>query len=158
MRFSKGALLVPLLAHLSLAKPAPGKSTTGCNGTDTFDYIVVGSGPGGGPLAVNLAHAGYSVLLLEAGQNHTEKESQQIPAFFGEAQFDAEQGWWFYVKHFDDEAESAKDSKLVWTQPNGERGSAPIPRKARSSSASGTRVPGHWWMRHAQRRRHCVSV
>ncbi|GJN80681.1 choline dehydrogenase protein [Purpureocillium lilacinum] len=120
MRFSKGALLVPLLAHLSLAKPAPGKSTTGCNGTDTFDYIVVGSGPGGGPLAVNLAHAGYSVLLLEAGQNHTEKESQQIPAFFGEAQFDAEQGWWFYVKHFDDEAESAKDSKLVWTQPNGE--------------------------------------
>ena len=33
----------------------------------TFEYIVVGSGPGGGPIASNLARAGHSVLLLEAG-------------------------------------------------------------------------------------------
>jgi choline dehydrogenase-like flavoprotein len=33
----------------------------------TYEYIVVGSGPGGGPLASNLARAGHSVLLLEAG-------------------------------------------------------------------------------------------
>ncbi|KAI1744828.1 hypothetical protein F4680DRAFT_467130 [Xylaria scruposa] len=32
-----------------------------------YDYVVVGSGPGGGPLAVDLAKAGSSVLLLEAG-------------------------------------------------------------------------------------------
>lgn len=36
---------------------------------DTYEYIVVGSGPGGGPLAVNLARAGHSVLLLEAGDD-----------------------------------------------------------------------------------------
>jgi choline dehydrogenase len=42
----------------------------------TFEYIVVGSGPGGGPLASNLARAGHSVLLLEAGDDQTENGEQ----------------------------------------------------------------------------------
>src|SRR5262249_13064639 len=32
-----------------------------------FEFIVVGSGAGSGPLAANLARQGHSVLLLEAG-------------------------------------------------------------------------------------------
>src|SRR6266536_338654 len=34
---------------------------------DEFEYIVIGSGAGGGPVAANLAKAGRQVLLLEAG-------------------------------------------------------------------------------------------
>src|SRR5688500_4639929 len=34
---------------------------------DRYDFVVVGSGAGGGPLASNLARGGFSVLLLEAG-------------------------------------------------------------------------------------------
>jgi choline dehydrogenase-like flavoprotein len=33
----------------------------------TFDYIIVGSGAGGGPLAARLAERGKTVLVIEAG-------------------------------------------------------------------------------------------
>ncbi|RYP44576.1 hypothetical protein DL768_008972 [Monosporascus sp. mg162] len=114
--------LASLLACTSSALSVPHLSNpvyARRNETDTFDYIVIGSGPGGAPLAVNLAEAGYTVLLLEAGQNHTTKLSQQSPAFFGAAQWDEEQGWWFYTKNYSNETESAKSSKLVWEKPDG---------------------------------------
>ncbi|XP_044717708.1 GMC oxidoreductase domain-containing protein [Hirsutella rhossiliensis] len=34
-----------------------------------YDYIVVGSGPGGAPVAAKLAQSGYSVLLVDAGDD-----------------------------------------------------------------------------------------
>src|SRR4051794_29713546 len=34
---------------------------------EAFDYIVIGAGAGGGPVAARLAREGYKVALLEAG-------------------------------------------------------------------------------------------
>ncbi|KAI1799622.1 putative GMC oxidoreductase [Daldinia bambusicola] len=73
---------------------------------DQFDYIVVGSGPGVGPLAVNLAEAGWS-------------NSPLIPAFIGEVQFDPVQSWEFYVKDYGNKTQAARNNKLVWKKPAG---------------------------------------
>ena len=37
----------------------------------TADVVIVGSGAGGAPMAYQLAKAGWKVILLEEGQNHT---------------------------------------------------------------------------------------
>lgn len=118
MLFKTSLAVAALFAKDCAALPR-GSSSNKVQDAGTYDYVVIGSGPGGGPLAVNLATAGHSVLLLEAGQNHTEANSQRIPAFFGEAQWDESQGWWFYTKNYEDEAQNAKNSKTVWEKPGG---------------------------------------
>ena len=77
---------------------------------ESFDYIIVGSGPGGGPLAANLAHAGKVVLLLEAGLD-TENAHYQVPVFHGHASEDAEYAWEFFVRHYTNDARQRADSK-----------------------------------------------
>ena len=62
-----------------------------------FDYIVVGSGAGGGPLVVNLAKAGKAVLLLEAG-DASENNNFRVPAFWGASTEDPTYAWNFYGK------------------------------------------------------------
>lgn len=85
----------------------------------TYEYIVIGSGPGGAPLACNLAKAGHSVLLLEAGSDQWDNRNQQIPAFHAYATDDASMRWDYFVKHYDDPERARKDSKIVWEEPGG---------------------------------------
>lgn len=84
-----------------------------------YDYIIVGSGPGGGPLAANLARHGHKVLLLEAGDDQGDNLEEKIPAFFAVFEEDPQERWDFFVKHFNDEKQAAKDPKMCWKTPEG---------------------------------------
>ncbi len=63
------------------------------------DFIVVGSGAGGGPLAARLARSGFGVLVLEAG-GWDAPETAQVPAFHPHASEDPAISWEFFVKHY----------------------------------------------------------
>ncbi|MEO8049028.1 MAG: GMC family oxidoreductase [Acidobacteriota bacterium] len=86
--------------------------------TPTYDYVIVGSGAGGGPLAANLAQKGYRVLLLEAGsdpcaESELGRYMYQVPIFHGLSTEYPEIAWDYYVRHYTDQQKQEKDSKFV---------------------------------------------
>ncbi len=78
------------------------------SGKDEYDYIVIGSGAGGGPIAANLARAGYEVLVLEAGSADVDPVIYSVPAFHLLASADPGLNWNFYVKHYSNPAEHGR--------------------------------------------------
>lgn len=82
-----------------------------------YEYIVVGSGAGGGTVAARLAEAGRSVLLLEAGGDPCEltdsrlPQDYQVPAFHAFASENPAIRWDFFVRHYADEQRQQKDCK-----------------------------------------------
>ena len=64
-----------------------------------YDYIVVGSGAGGGPVAANLARAGFTVALLDAGGSDVSCD-YAVPAFISKVSEDPELRWDYVVKQF----------------------------------------------------------
>jgi choline dehydrogenase len=75
-----------------------------------YDYIVVGSGPGGGPVAANLASRGFKVALMEAGGAGT-TANYDVPAFFAKACEDLSLQWGYVVHHYDDPEQERRDDK-----------------------------------------------
>jgi choline dehydrogenase len=77
----------------------------------SYDYIVVGSGAGGGPVAAALARAGFQVLLLEAGSDRGTQMVYQVPVFHGLSTEDETMRWDYFVQHYEDPARQHADSK-----------------------------------------------
>ncbi|KAJ7917033.1 choline dehydrogenase [Mycena leptocephala] len=66
------------LSQATLLPACPPKSQA------EYDFVVVGSGAGGGPLAARLAESGFSVLLVDAGHDVVNVNTT-VPFYFGRA-------------------------------------------------------------------------
>jgi len=102
-----------------LALPASVTATIIQPTNNTYDYIVVGSGPGGGPLASNLARKGHSVLLVEAGDDQSANMNTVVANFFPFAYTDPTLRWDFYAFNYHNETRNLQHNHLVWRRTDG---------------------------------------
>lgn len=87
-----------------------------------YEFVVIGSGAGGGTVAARLAEAGHSVLVLEAGGDPVQltderlPEDYQVPAFHAFASENPALRWDFFVRHYADEERQSRDPKYTATK------------------------------------------
>jgi choline dehydrogenase-like flavoprotein len=96
--------------------------TGSTSGSADCEYVIVGSGAGGGTLAARLAEEGRSVVLLEAGGD-VKNLSQDadgagrlpadydVPVFHPFASENAAMKWDFFVRHYASDARQREDPK-----------------------------------------------
>lgn len=83
-----------------------------------WDYVMVGSGAGGGTLAARLAESGLRVFLLEAGGDaRTEAlprlpDDYDVPGFHAFASENEAMSWNFRVRHYASDLQQARDPKF----------------------------------------------
>ncbi|PHH92316.1 hypothetical protein CDD83_7905 [Cordyceps sp. RAO-2017] len=88
-----------------------------------YEYVVIGSGPGGGTLAANLARGGHSVFLIEAGDDAGETAEtslvEKLPPWFLRASETPGLAWEFFVNHYKDQNQARRDYKYTYKLRNG---------------------------------------
>src|SRR5437762_5262368 len=110
--------------HLS---PISSISESSVTGEESFDYVVIGAGAGGGVVAARLAEAGKRVLVLEAGDDPAKSRDErppnrplasdyQVPAFHPFASENPALKWDFWVRHYASTAQQEQDWRYhqVW--------------------------------------------
>ncbi|AEO63927.1 uncharacterized protein THITE_2109539 [Thermothielavioides terrestris NRRL 8126] len=117
-------------------------ANSNCSTNDTYDYVVVGSGPGGGIVASNLALAGHSVLLIEAGRDASDDVSTVVNALYYPQTQSLQ--WGFFVRHHSDPEVESRFRLLTWTLPNGTYWVGP-----KSEAPADATLNGVWYPRGA---------
>jgi len=108
------ALILTALLTLTIAPSALAQSCPA-----PYEYIIVGAGPGGGPLAARLALAGHKTLLIDAGQDEGALEDYQVPLLYSWAPENPAMNWNYFVRQYDDDAMAQASTKSVYALPNG---------------------------------------
>jgi len=85
----------------------------------TYDYVIVGSGPGGAPLASRLAIAGKKVLLIEAGDDQGLSTEYQVPALNLQSTEYEPMRWDYYVNHHSNLNVQKRDTKMSYRTSDG---------------------------------------
>lgn len=87
-------------------------------GRTPIDFIVVGAGTAGAPLAARLAERGHTVLVLEMGPRAPDPpagaaaEPTEVPLLHPSTTEDPRHSLRFFVKHFDGDPARSRDWKL----------------------------------------------